>query len=345
MSDASLTIAGVKYGRWTRFELFRSLESMTPTATFEYSQRDHQRAPIPFEEGLDCEVKIAGQLVFTGFVDEVDVGGDASSNFLRVTVRGKTGDLVDSSAVPRNGSRQWKESTPLQIARDVCAPFDIDPAVENGIDVGTQLQKFSIEEGESCFDLLDRLARARGALLVEDDAGNLVFTKQATGTPDAQIRNPSRYLIGWNRRSSLRDRYSSYVVKAQHAGSDLFSGEQAGQGFFRTLDPNVFRYRPLIIVAEHSKASNLERRALWERNRRAGRGRVLTYRHQGWYYRNGARWRPNILAQVEDTVARVNGTFLVVSVRLTKDENGSTSEVQLMAPEAFDVLKEVPKRW
>ena len=200
-------------------------------------------------------------------------------------------------------------------------------------DVGATFKKFAIQQGETVFEALDRAARMRGVLLTTDGLGNLVITRVGTERIAIQGQN---IRVG-SGQLSQRDRYQSYTVKGMQGGDDWSSPEQNAQPQATAKDPNIKRYRPLVLIAENSgDQAALEQRARWEAASRKGRGQRATITVDSWQHAAGL-WQPNRLLAVESPYLKLQRDMLIAGIDYIVDDKGNRAELQLAPPEAFDV--------
>jgi prophage tail gpP-like protein len=331
-ANLELKVNGVNYGGWQTIEVKRSIEELA--GSFRLGYFDHWiegGQALPIEEGDECEITIDGTQVLAGYVDEFHGDYDLDTHTLSVEGRSFAGDLCDSSAIFKSG--QWRQTTLKQVALDLCAPFDI--GVMTGGD--GNLVKFGIQQGESVFEVLERAARSQGVLLTSSANGSISFVQPGAKTTSTRIE------LGVNvKRSSLRgswkERFGSYLVKGQSPGAADFFGVAAAQPApGKATDDDVDRYRPLIVMPETHARSDLQKRAVWERNIRAGRSRRYRYQVPGWSRAEGL-WEPNLMVHVADDFWGLDDDLLVASVTLRRDDDGSTAELELASKEAFQTV-------
>lgn len=335
MDEVGLSVEGKLYEGWTSATITRSLEQFAPTFEVEYSEQwAAQGEPLPINEGDPCEVKVDGEPLIPGYVVDSDLDYDADNHGAKIVGSGVAVDLVDCSAIHKGG--QWRNKKLLEIAQDICDPFLI--GAKSDVTAGKAFRRFGIQDGETAFEALSRLAQMRGLMLVTDNDGNALFTRRGSIKTNTVIQRGVNVLRG-NRRGSMRERFSEYIVKAQTAGDDQFSGRQASQIKRTSEDGRVIRRRPLIIHAENEDTGKeLQERVDWERNTRAGRARRATYTLQGWRDDAGKLWAPNTLARVKDEWFRIDRELLIVTVRFTKSiDQGTLTQLELARPEAFDI--------
>lgn len=200
---------------------------------------------------------------------------------------------------------------------------------------------FKTNPGDTVFETLEQLARAKGVLLTTDGRGRLVICR-ASKKKAATVLELGKNVFEGKGKFSMRDRFSSVTVIGQTAATETWNGKSASQQKTVVTDAAVPRHRPLVLVAdqEHQGAN---KRAQWEVNVRYGKGNQATYTVYGW--KDGdALWTPNVLVRIVDPFMGLEATWLVGSVGWTLDERGYRSELTLNPPEAFDVEPVSPKK-
>lgn len=335
MPDLTLIVNGHEYAGWKEVRVRRSLESMTPTFDMLVSDRwAGQSSSWAIRAGDACQVFLDGHLVATGNVDESLPFFDSSSHGIQIVGRGKTADLIDCSAI--SGSGEWHNRKLGQIAADICKPFGIVVVVAT--DQGAAFKKFALQEGETAFEALERLARQRGVFYQENAQGQLVISSAGTERIKTALVQGENIKAG-SGTFSLRDRYSQYVCKGSAPGSAWATPEQNASPSGKADDGNVKRYRPLIILSETpGDSAKLKDRAIWEAAVRMGRSArpALTFA-PGWQHQAGL-WLPNILVACKVPYFQLDRDMLIASCTWSKDSNGSRTEIELVRPEAFELL-------
>lgn len=345
MTDATLAIDGVDYSGWTAIRVSRQMECLATSFDISFSELwAGSEQPMPIIEGIACTLKLGTEDVVVGYVDESSINYDANQHSMSVTGRSRTGDLVDCGAIYALGKGQWRNQTLATIADDLCSPFGIGVVV-NHITTGGALEapfrRFALQDSETVHEALERACRMRGVLMMTDGSGQLVFTRSGSTRTRTVIQRGVNVLTG-ARMGSWKERFSQYIVKCQIAGDDFINAEGATT-IKTSLDEEVDRYRPLIVQAEGQETgTQLQKRADWERNIRAGRSQRLSYTVQGWENDEGL-WEPNVLVQVKDPWLRVDAELIIVSACQTKSEQGTTTELELCDPKALTVEPIVPK--
>lgn len=280
------------------------------------------------EEGEQCSVSLDGRTVITGYVDFVGCDIDPDQHIYQVQGRDRTEDLVDCSVVGRS---QWVGRTLLQIAQDVCKPF--------GISVTSQvplkpLSRVNVDVGETAFELLDRLAKHVGVLLVSDGLGGLRIINPTGGAESGQLVEGEN-LVNLSLSSSWRDRHSVYIVRGQSAAADdNVNVAAATHRRAEVRDPGINRYRPLVVIADE-QGVDLQARAQWECNVRRGRGAQAQARVDGWGPSSGEVWTPGDLVGVRSPRTGFYGQLQISRARYRLDGTGLYTMLALVDPLAF----------
>jgi len=245
--DIILEVDGQRYGGWKSIDISRGLEQCAGTFRLSVTDRwPQQNEPRGIKAGAACRVTIDGRAVITGYVDDVEVSWSANSHEYRVSGRDKTADLVDCCPP----SLQLKGANLPALARRWARLFGIEVMVE--AECNKAVPGFKTEEGETCFEMLERLARANAVMLTSDGDGRLVITRAGTHKAAAALQMGGN-LLRLSLSSSMKDRFSEVTVKGQSAGSDTWDGPGNAQAKGTATDPNVPRYRPLTVIAEQEE--------------------------------------------------------------------------------------------
>lgn len=344
----TLTVNGEAHGGWKTARVTRSLDHAAGDFSLTISERwPGQIAPKAIRPGDACVVAVNGQAVITGWVDDVQPKYDATTHEVTFVGRSRTNDLVDCSAIHSPG--QWRGLKLEAIAAELAAPFKVSVVAE--VSTGAPFPSFSVQQGETVFEAIERMTRMRGVIVTDDNLGNLVITRARRGRASGTLRHrrengDANNILSGTGTFNVQSRFSHYLVKGQSPGSDNWHGEKASGAKSEVVtDGNIGRYRPLLLVAEASADGvSATDRARWERARRGGKSVALEYRVQGWTQDgSGSLWVPNQLVAVEDDFLGVWGALLVAQVTYEIGASGTTTTMRLHPPEAFELLPEMPE--
>lgn len=312
--------------------------------------------PIPevhgpmLKKGQLFELFIGSTLVMTGRIDEIAVSYDESTVSYDVAGRSLTGQLVDSAAI--HPGSQFTDMPLPDIARALCEPFDIDVVVNittagfgvlrpEELDILAPFASVRIEQGESVFELLERLARQRGILLTTNAQGALVMTRTGNELISPALR------LGVNIKrcraiDSMAPRASRYIIKGSGAGLNFSAGDSVGQAV-EIVDPDITLHRPRIVICEAVLShENAAQRGQWQRCRDLGSSNQAEYTLTGWSHDNGL-YRPNTLATVDDALSDIHGQRLIVAVTLSEGDDGRLATLTVQPPEALVITQTLAK--
>lgn len=387
----TLEVADLVFGPWTNVEVVRDLTEISGSFSLTYYdevradrairaglRRWRAQAPalVQLVPGQKARVKIDGELVLVGWIDDVEL--EDAPDRLGAIVRGRdvTGDLVDCAATV-DGPAEFKKITLLELCRRICAPFGIP--VKSDIGDGRTFEKFSIDVAETAMSAMEKATRQAAVLLTSDGIGNLVLTKSGTGRAPEPLRR-GHNVHEARTQFSHRQRFSVYIYKSQQSGSggtpalDHTAPVMQGQlnpappapgaaaaqvvRTGRATDPEVTRYRPRVrLVRTESAGASAQEQADWLMRVARGQSEGLTYTVPDWRggagsivrnpsdRRGGGRlWRPNELVAVVDPYAGIDRDMLIAGITWRYDERGTRTEIRVVGPEAFDRIQEDARR-
>lgn len=340
---ATLEVNGIDYGGWKTIRIEMNMDTVVNGFTFQVSEKwpDGDRQ---IKKGDRCVVKALGNVVITGYVDEIAPFISAGENgsvdhTITITGRDKGGDLVDCSAINSPGS--WANLDMFGIAKALCAPFGI--TVINKTSVGRPFKKFTLQIGETVYDALNRMAELRAALIYSDGLGGLVINNRAT-TRSAdplimKLDNNTNNIKQANFIDSNMQRFSQYIVKGQTQGSDTVD-PLSSSGAKGTVNDSEIRHRPLLLMAEgQANSRQCKERAQWEKQTRKGASEQVSVLVQGWKQSNGKLWAVNTIAPVDIVPFKIKKDMLIKGVVFNLNESGTTTELSLTLPETYDRIE------
>lgn len=336
-----LRVAGRLFSSWTEVSVSRGIANPAGAFSLTYAERTSEgAAPEGIRPGMPCEVLIGGQTVINGFVDMASPGFDAETRTLTVSGRDRIADLVDCSAL--NSPGVWRGRTMAQIATDLIAPFGL--SVEVRADTGAPFKAFALQQGETVWEAIERLARFRGLLAIATPAGGVAFIRPGQTRATYGLRQGETLLAAVADHDHAQ-RFSRYVVKGQSAGDDDINGTAASGPRSEVEDPAIARYRPLLVVAEEQATlASLRARAGWEASVRAAEGERVTLTVQGWRDPAGDIWRGDLVVPVSAPWIAVEGDQLIADVTFRLDvRTGSVTDLSCSPPDAYRPEPPVPE--
>jgi len=297
---------------------------------------------VRIEAGDEVTLRVGDEDLVTGYVDDDAMSYDARSSQLQVAGRSRVADVLDCSAIHR--ARRFRDQTVFELAQALLRDYPITVIDAGGDATALPIERFALQDGESIAEALTRAARLRGVFL-QDVGGDLVITRvggQSTRTIISRATN----VLTATRRRSWRERFSEYQFRGQTRATDTVNGLQAAQIGHVIEDRAVTRLRRLRVSAHADRRGDMGRRAILERNVRAGRSERLSYELAGWTTEEGDLWRPNTKVRVVDDWLEVEAELLVerVTHAFAARPGRYRTALELVRPETFSEVEEFPRR-
>jgi len=339
--DLSLVVGGLTISGWNSLRVTRGIERCPSDFEFTMTERyPGELSAAVITPGDACQVKLGNDVVVTGYVDRFApsyaASGGSAQHSIQVSGRGKCADLVDCAA--EWSSNQMSGVSALAIAQKLCKPYTGLSASAIG-PVGAAIPQFNIMWGETAFEIIERVCRYRALLVYDAPDGNLVLS--GVGTQKAACG----FQEGVNVQSasivfSADQRYSEYVVRRMN--TDNLAGTGIGGDILQTFpDPQIKRHRRRYIIAENGDTAGADvalQRGAWEASRRAGRSSQVRLTTDNWRDSAGVLWTPNTLVKLElPSLHIATAEWLISEVSYKRDDAGTTAELIIMPPEAFNV--------
>lgn len=337
--EITLTVDDQQFSGWTDVSVNRSIESLT--GSFSLSVTDSQEQRNNLEWALQTQakavIKVGGEPLINGYIYKVDPSIDSQSHTIRVSGRDKTSDLVDTSADQGGKKFTLKNTTLKKLAEILAEPYGIAVVVASGTNANETFS-ISFNTSESPFEILDKRAKEFGILLLSDRLGRLVLANAGSERASDSLIMGTNILSG-SSSFDYTNRFSEYKVFGQSSGSSDWGGNINIQA--KAEDPNVNRFRPLIIQAEGKmNRSRAQQRSNWEANVRAARSQMVTLTVQDFVQGNGDLWDINQLVSVFAPVLYINPAteLLITSTEYIINASGSFTRISLKRADAYQAI-------
>jgi len=334
-----LTDSGVVYDGWKSISIQRSLSQLS--GSFSISLVDKWRQigfPWFLKPGIRCVIRIGKLNVLNGFIDRLDVEIKKDDRRIEITGRDLTGDLVDSSATTEPS--EFKNVTILQLAQKFLSPFEI--SVSADVDITPVFTKFTVKQGESIFELLQRAAQNRGLLLVPNELGQVLITNRSSLLSQTRSLTPlvqGKNVIEAKAAYDDSERFQTYIVKGQSEGTETVNGLNSTAAIGTATDLSILRSRTKTIIADGSvDVAAAQKRASWENINRAAKSVDAVVKVQGWrQLPNGPLWSVNQLVPVDIGFIGIQAKELLInSVQFTKNlGEGTVTTLNLTRQDAY----------
>jgi prophage tail gpP-like protein len=340
--EVTLTVDGQVHRGWQEVSVTLSVErlsgqfDLTLTDAWSEGGKIIRRSIRP---GSACALALAGTTVVTGYVDKVAPSYDATSHRLSVSGRDRTGDLVDCSS----DRQEFLKLDAGQIAALLCQPFGI-PVTSRG-DMGKPFGRYAVNIGDTFGRAIEEICRQRGLWAYADGQGGLVLTDRVGGIGPGIVLVKGSNILAGGAELDWTDRFSHYIVKGSQEGADGMPADELAKWVGQASDNAVTRHRPRVTLHElSSEGPGVQPRADHEARVKAGRSARYRYEVQGWTGQSGIL-RPGQSAHMGAygdgwTGAASSQTYVISEVTLTRGAGGTTADLTLMHPAAFDKLAE-----
>jgi prophage tail gpP-like protein len=331
-----LKLNGEAFIGWEDMSLSRSMERASGSFWLSLSADPASRflsgRLVP---GVKAEIEMMGQAVLSGYIDTVSHDFDSAAARVMVTGRDRVSDLIDCAASV-DGPYEYSGMRLEQILSTVLDPYDIPFSVE--VSTGAAFKRIALQPGESAFDLIERLCRARALLPLSDGLGGLIITKPGSLKSKGQLVYGENILSG-TLNLDHKDRFSLVVVKGQQEGSEDNTADDVSSPEGRATDPFVGRFRPKVIVSEsQGNSGTFQDRAKWDVSMARARSIRATIRTTGWTTDGDADlWQINTIVRVKDTARSIDREMLIIGTEFSRaPQQGTITTLELGLPEAFD---------
>ena len=326
---------------WQSVSIMRSAEACPTQFVLQSTDPYPNPSQIIATPGKDqCKVYIGADLAITGWVDRCEIVTAPNQHEVTITGRGLCEDLVDCSAdlahSPDIKNGYVNAANILDLAQKLCKPFGINVRLAAN-DAGRAIPGFQVANGETVYEIVERVARYSGFLVYEDETGALVLDRVGTTQAASGFQMPGNIEAAASLLSADQ-RYSVYTVLqnsiAQFSDVSPMSGLLA-----EVTDPTLPRHRPHIIVSEQVMPGRdfAHERAAWEMARRIGRSQALRLTCDSWRDAAGKLWQPNTLASIDAPPHKLVGqNWIIGTVVFRKGQDGTHADLTLMPPTAFN---------
>lgn len=242
---------------------------------------------------------------------------------------------------------------------------------------GGKLPRKASNSGETVHKLLDKMAKIQGVMLISDRLGGLMVTRAGLNGDASDVLELGENMKAIDYERSFANLFSEITVKSQVNGAvaggggqtdgnintkqsgvvarlsaagggqttTRFVGKQKSKASVTVSTAGVERYRPLMIVAEDQATDDrCLQRAMWEAGTREGKSKRIVVDVQGWRQSDGTIWEINTLVNMVCPFVKEDQDMLISGVEyLLDDKSGTICRMTIFAPEAYDVLPEIPQ--
>lgn len=329
---AELWVNCLKFDDWESVWVQKRWADSFSYFRFTAAERDTlittMQGPVPawtklqFKPDDACEIKLAGELAITGYIEERQVAYNANSHGVMLIGKSATAWAARSSVDTKTGSFDNKNI--VQVAQEVISPYGVGLKVVGSPDL-TPFEKLQNEKGELVWDFLERIARPRGVVMGSDAFGNFLLIGEHTMPIVTDL------IEGVNIKSMQCSISHAHVfrenrVDAQHPASDDNAGTAASE-LTCTVSGITTPIRSMRLTpAEQPVKTRAEvcNRARYESIWTNSTEITATVVVQGWLRDGEDLWEPGDNVHVYSPMAMLDMPMKIQTATFTQDSNSGT---------------------
>lgn len=336
-----IRIGGQLQADWTSYDVDSDLMTPADAWSVTLSQRE-LTVPATVEPGASVEVRVGGELVITGQLDERRHRVDKAAHTLELSGRDGAAVLLDCSAPILSVQDLTLEAIIAKVVR----PLGIT-RVRVDADVQIQRDRVSTEPGDTAWSALQRAAEANGLWPWFTPDGTLVVGgPDYAAPPVAQLslrRSGSGNLLSLTERRSIAERYSEVTVLGQaHA-----VGDRPGRAAVKAVvqDEGVPVHRPRVLI-DHEATNETIARARGRKflSDARVRGYDLQATVAGHRHAAGGLWAPGQRVHVVSEPHGIDGVYFLMARRFSGGRDRPTVTTLTLREDGAWVLDAHPSK-
>lgn len=242
----ALLVGGQAHQEWESYEIESDLLTPADAWRMRLGLGADSVVPVNVQAGAPVQVRVGGELVMTGRIDDLHIRLDKRSHSLEILGRDGAATLLDCSAPLVGGRKLGLEEIVARIVR----PLGITRVrVDAAKGVARQREKISVEPGDTAWDTLAHVAEANGLWPWFEPDGTLIIGgpdySDSSNPPVATLmlktRTPGETgetnVASMERRESVAERFSTVTVLGQTHGTEDDSGKHGLKS--SAVDPDL----------------------------------------------------------------------------------------------------------
>lgn len=325
----TIHIGGSEFSDWKSVSV--KADAKSPEMSFEVVAADRIRAEITaaawgFEPDTPVTITATGELVLTGYIDELSIEIDPENHEMRISGRSKGMDCVDCSVDHK--SYEWKNKDLKEIAQEVDT-WGIGFHSDEQLD---KFEKVRANVGETGFNFLDRLARNQGVFLAGQPDGTVKITKHGKEWHAGGIIEGINLHRGAAQFGS-RQRMGKTKVKGQRP---VGTGKKNLHIQEEEIDQGARKERVRILMPKTALDRNLaKKRAKTHADAQFGEHVRFQATMVGWRDEGGQLWMPGKMVWCESISLRLAHALAIDSVTRRQDYQSTNTDLVLVHPSAL----------
>ncbi|CAB3764093.1 phage baseplate assembly protein [Paraburkholderia humisilvae] len=339
--DVSLLIGGKVHSQWTAYSIDSDL--LVPADAWEVRlAKPAGKMPANIVKGAAVEVKVGGETVLVGYVDQVRRRTAKNEKSLMISGRDYAAILRDCSAPIFTA----KQVTLDEVIANIVKPLGIRKVRVDTSQAMPSWDKVSVDPGDTAWDALAHAAEGEGLWPWFDPDGTLVV-----GGPDYNAPPVASLVlredgtgnnVEWfDEDESIAERYSDVTVLGQAHGTHFGTGKNALK--ITVKDPSVTVYRPKVHV-DHD-APNLaavEARARKIISDSALQAHTLRASVRGHRTSDGVLWKPGQRVHVLWEEYGIDAVYFMMARRFAGGRPGGTRTTLTLKEDGVWILDAHP---
>ena len=310
------------------FSLDKSIENFCNSFSFTTTQQMLSDKSI--KQGSKIKIEIADELVFTGNVGLIQNNQELNSHSITVSGRDKTGELINSSILPK----QYKQNDFKKLLRII-----LDDNGYSNIKINSDIailpklpsKSFVCDKQQKIFDFIDDLARMIRVILITDENGDILITREgadlAVGSLD--LTSSSANIMSSGLSVDNNDTYK--FIQLIGSLKTNSSKKRFNQKVEFTDTKATTNKRLIVNINMNTNKQNLSSIANWYMAVKRGKGASYSCSVQGFYTNvsSGLLWQANTILSLKDEANELNSFFLIQGVSYKQDNSGSKTELSI----------------
>lgn len=342
--QVELLVGGLAHAGWQRYEIDSSLLLAADAWNVSLSAYE-LTVPAALKPGAEVKVRVGGETVLAGLIDDIDHQVGRGEHRLQLTGRDSAGVLVDCSAPIFTQQQMTLQQIVDKVVKKLL------PNVRFSVDSERQLLRDRVmtEPGDTAWDMLQRAAEANGLWPWFEPDGSLVvggprYDSEPVGTLTLRRDGAGNNVLSLAEKRSQADRYSEITVLGQSGAIGSHSGRHNVKHTVR--DDGVSSYRPKIVC--DFEATN-EQIAAARGSKIISDGRLRSYDLRatvaGHRAPNGKLWAAGQRVRMLSEPHGLDGIYFIISRRISGDRmRGQVTDLTLKEDGAWALYAHPSKR-
>jgi prophage tail gpP-like protein len=259
--------------------------------------------------------------VMTGIIENISQSRDNSNFTLSISGRDKTGELIDSYMKPK----QYKQKNFVALVKGVLQDNGYDFKILQNVSDLRLIDKVVDSGREKIFDFLDDYAKKAQVLLLTNEEGDIVITREGTDLPkqtlDESIIINSTLSSNSSEKYKYIDVYGSlktdYSKKRIKSSASILNNSASGNK------------RVIIRAENNSSKQTLHSLANWYKNIKQAKGARYEC-SVNKHFQGNVLWQANSIVNLIDETRNISGNFLIQGVKYRSGVDGNFTDLSIV---------------